>query len=125
MLSSLDIVPLAVAVAGGALPTDRVFDGRNPLPALLDGAASPHQALHWVWNQGRKEQWQAMREGNFKLLRSADNAPWELYDLATDIGEARNLAASQPEKLRELITHFEKWRASIAADPTRSPSLRR
>ena len=32
MLSSLDIVPLVVNAAGGALPKDRVFDGRDPLP---------------------------------------------------------------------------------------------
>ena len=38
MLSSLDIVPLAVGVAGGALPVDRVFDGRDPLPSAAAGS---------------------------------------------------------------------------------------
>ena len=47
-LSSLDIVPLAVALAGGKLPADRVFDGRDPFPALQGKATSPHRALHWM-----------------------------------------------------------------------------
>jgi arylsulfatase A-like enzyme len=124
MLSSLDVLPLALAVAGGTLPVDRVFDGRNPLPALQGRAASPHRALHWVWDQGRKQQWRGLREGNFKLLRSADAGPWQIYDLATDPGEMNDLAARQPEKLVELIRHFDQWRADIAADPSRSRSLR-
>lgn len=125
MLSTLDIVPLAVNVAGGTLPTDRMFDGRNPLPALKGDAPSPHAALHWVWNQGRKEQWRGMREGDFKLLRPADDAPWEIYNLSNDIGEAKNLASSQPEKVKEMAQKFELWRGDIAADPTRSSSLRK
>jgi len=125
VLSSLDIVPLAVAVAGGTLPDDRVFDGFDPLPALQGKAPSPHRALHWVWNQGRKEQWRGMREGDYKLLRSTDSGPWQLFDLSNDVGEQNDLSASQPEKLEELVRHFEHWQESIAADPSRSESLRR
>ena len=124
MLSSLDIVPLAVAVAGGKLPDGRVFDGCNPLPALQGQAASPHAALHWIWNQGRKEQWRGMREGDYKLLRSTDSGPWQLFNLSNDIGEQSNLAARQPDKLKELVQHFDQWQAGIAADSSRSLSLR-
>ncbi|MEO6786786.1 MAG: sulfatase-like hydrolase/transferase [Chthoniobacteraceae bacterium] len=124
MLSSLDVLPLAVGVAGGSLPKEREFDGRDPLPALKGEAPSPDRALHWIWNQGRNEQWRGMREGDFKLLRSADDAPWKLYDLSKDIGEKNDLAASQPEILREMIEHFDQWRAGIAADPTRSLNMK-
>ncbi len=124
MLSSFDVVPLAVAVAGGRLPADRVFDGYDPLPALQGKGASPHRALHWIWNQGRNQQWRGLREGNLKLLRSADTVPWQLYDLSTDIGEQHDLAARQPDQVRDLVRHFDEWQASIAADPSRSPSLR-
>ncbi len=125
MLSSLDIVPLAVSVAGGALPKDRVFDGRDPLPALQGKAASPHRALYWIWKQGRNQQWRGLREGNDKLLRPADDAPWELYDLAKDIGERQDLAGSQPARVEELIQHFDRWRAEVGTDPTRSMTLRK
>ena len=35
-----------------------------------------------------------MRKGDHKLVRSADVAPWQLYDLSSDIGEKNDLAAS-------------------------------
>jgi len=124
MLSTLDVVPLAVGVAGGALPADRVIDGRDPLPALKGEADSPHQALHWMWVQGRKEQWSGMREGDHKLLRSANDAPWELYNLASDVGEAKDLAPQEPDLVKRLARHFEEWRQAITTDPTRSRSLR-
>jgi arylsulfatase A-like enzyme len=124
MLSSLDMLPLAVAVAGGTLPDDRAFDGCDPLPALRGTATPPHRALHWIWKQGRKEQWSGMREGDYKLLRSRDSGPWQLFDLSRDAGEHTDLAASRPEKLEELVQHFEQWKAGIAADSSRSTSLR-
>jgi len=92
---------------------------------LQGKAASPHRALYWVWNQGKNQQWQAMREGTYKLLRSAADAPWELYDLAQDIGEQRDLAASRPATVKELAQHFDQWRAEVGSDPTRSTSLRK
>jgi arylsulfatase A-like enzyme len=125
MLSSLDMVPLAVGVAGGKLPTDRAIDGRDPLPALEGKAASPHAALHWKWNQGRNQQWSGMRAGDYKLLRSTDQGPWQLYNLAADIGERHDLAAKEPEKLAELVEHFEQWLGEVSTDPTRSQSLRK
>jgi arylsulfatase A-like enzyme len=66
-----------------------------------------------------------MRAGRFKLLRSADQAPWQLHELATDVGETHELAATQPARLHELVRRFEDWRAEVAADPTRSADLRR
>jgi arylsulfatase A-like enzyme len=57
MVSSLDVLPTVLAAAGGELPPDRVLDGRNVLPTLAGQAPSPHDALYWVWNQGRNEQW--------------------------------------------------------------------
>jgi len=124
MLSSLDVVPLAVSVAGGNLPTDRVYDGIDPLPALRHETDLADRTLHWVWNQSRSQQWRGLRDGNFKLLRSADDAAWELYDLSNDLAEQHNLAKVQPQRLAELVERFEKWQKDIATDPSRSQSLR-
>ncbi|MDZ4288761.1 MAG: sulfatase-like hydrolase/transferase [Prosthecobacter sp.] len=78
MLSSLDVLPLAITAAGGEPPKDRVLDGKDPLKTLAGEAPSPHDALYWVWNQGRKEQWRSLREGDWKLTRRANTEPWQL-----------------------------------------------
>ena len=48
----------------------------------------------------------ALRQGNWKIVRPSRNESIELYHLAGDISEARNLAADQPEKLKELINQW-------------------
>lgn len=124
MLSSLDVLPLAVSAAGGVLPADRVFDGRDPIPTLAGEAPSPHDALYWVWKQGRKELWRAVRVGAGKLVRRSDSHPWELYDMAHDLGETRDLAAEDLQRVGEMSARFGRWLDSVKADPTRSASMR-
>ncbi len=55
------------------------------------------------------------------VLILADDLGWnqlgcyELYDLADDLGESRNLASVLPEKTRELAGDLENWRRSMGA----------
>jgi arylsulfatase A-like enzyme len=111
MVSSLDLLPLALAATGAELPQAPLLDGRDPTKTLAGEAPSPHEALYWVWNQGRRQQWRALRQDRYKLVRSADSEPWELYDLASDVGEQENLAHELPELVKELAAKFAKWRA--------------
>lgn len=124
MLSSLDVLPLILGAAGINRPTDRTLDGRDPTRALAGEACSPHESLHWIWDQGKNQQWRAIRHANWKLVRRADNEPWELYDLAKDVGEMRDLAQENPDLAHELADQFMRWHESVRADPTRSPALR-
>jgi arylsulfatase A len=115
MLSSLDVLPLILAATGTSFPTEPSLDGRDPIKTLVGESPSPHDALYWEWNQGRKQQWRAIRQGKYKLLRSADGEPWELYDLAQDIGETKNLAAEASDIVASLSTKFGEWRNAIGA----------
>jgi arylsulfatase B len=96
--SSLDIFPTAAAAAGVTAPPR--LDGVNLLPFLTGQRSGvPHPTLYW--RQGPKT---ALRSGDWKLVRMRGGAQsaWELYNLAQDIGETRDLAASEPDKLAEL-----------------------
>ena len=66
-------------------------------------AGLPHDTLYWR-RQGRA----ALRSGNWKLLRRSRGARWQLYDLADDVAEARDLASEQPERLQQLRTKWEQ-----------------
>jgi arylsulfatase A-like enzyme len=111
-VSSLDVFATALACAGVPMPVNRPYDGVNLVPYLADEVTgAPHHRL--FWRTGGDQQW-ALREGNWKLVR-LPNKPDELYDLAQDIGEARNLAPEKPEVVRQLAAALEAWNKELIA----------
>ena len=62
-----------------------------------------------------------MRVGDWKLVAKHDG-PWELYDLAKDRTEARDLAVTHPDKVRELLAKYDAWatRSNVESWPVKS-----
>jgi arylsulfatase A-like enzyme len=101
-LHGIDWYPTLIKLAGGSLEQKLPLDGKDIWPVLTAGAKSPHEALLLC---GMSPNWTAIRVGEWKLLAGgAENTKKgvELYNLATDIGEKNNLAATHPEKVKEL-----------------------
>ncbi|MBA2948236.1 sulfatase-like hydrolase/transferase [Streptomyces himalayensis] len=122
-----DLLPTLADLAGAPAPTD--IDGLSAAP-LLSGdakaAAARHDALYFYRNdpastpranaqdKGRiRRLAEAVRQDDWKLVRfapgrdrTAPDAQWsaELYRLSTDLGEAQDLAASNPRKVAELVS---------------------
>lgn len=107
----LDILPTVVAAAGAMLPRDREYDGVNLLPFLTgENADRPHAELYWRYPAyGR-----AVRRGDLKLLLPRQGQS-ELYDLAVDPGEQRDLAPERPQDVARLKAAIEDWEARVAA----------
>lgn len=104
---SLDILPTAVAVAGGELPSDRKIDGVNLIPYFGGGIKEPpHKVLFWRANGPGGNY--AARMGDWKFVRLGKSAP-ELYNLAADIGESKNLATDEPDVLARMTAAVEEW----------------
>ena len=103
---SLDILPTAAAAARQnvfAGPKDRKLDGVNLLPYLAgEKKSAPHEMLFWRTGQNH-----AIRKGSWKLVTIGGRT--ELFDLASDIGESRDLKAEKPDIVKELEKAFEKW----------------
>jgi arylsulfatase A-like enzyme len=110
MVSSLDVFATSLALAGVPMPTDRKYDGVNLIPYLTgEKSGAPHERLFW-----RNAALLAVREGNRKLVRGVGPAD-ELYDLAADIGETRNLAAAQPAVAQRLGAALDAWNRELIA----------
>jgi arylsulfatase A len=98
-----DLLPTFADVAGADISAK--IDGISFLPALLGQKdQKQHEYLYWEFHeQGGK---QAVRQGKWKAVKlqvfGSENPTIELYDLSNDIGEENNIAALNPEKVKEL-----------------------
>ncbi len=89
-----DFLPTAVELAGAKLPAGYASDGRSLVSFLKGGAAPQREYFYWELHEQRPIQ--AVRFGNWKAVRNGHDRPIELYDLAQDAGESKDLAAANP-----------------------------
>ena len=110
---SLDILPTALAAAGATRDAKlAALDGVDLLPFLTrKNSAGPHARLFWRMDGGEAF---AVREGNWKWLRTYQNTP-QLYDLSADLGETRDLAAARPEIAARLASAAAAWNRGLIA----------
>lgn len=109
-VSSLDVFPTALALAGVPMPTNKIYDGVNLLPFLTGvNTNMPHDKLFWRMGGGAEL---AAREDDFKVVRLR-NHPEELYDLATDLGETNNLADVRTNELERLNAAVNQWNRQL------------
>ena len=65
----------------------------------------------------------AIRAGDFKLIEFFDDMHVELYNIAADIGEQRDLASAMPGKVEELRRRLAAWRENVGAQmPSPNPN---
>ncbi len=117
----IDVVPTLLELSGAKVPATikghavPPSPARSLVPAFAKDVTVPHDYLWWAHDGHR-----ALRSGDWKLVALKD-APWELYDLATDRAESKNLAAAHPEKARELAAlwerHLEQTKVLALTDP--------
>jgi arylsulfatase A-like enzyme len=97
--------------------------GKSWVPVLEGRAESPRtdqDVLAWELFGNR-----AVRQGNWKLrweIQPFGKGDWELFDLASDPGEVKDLAADRPDKVREMIALWDDYvRKNNVVLPNRSP----
>lgn len=104
---SPDLLVASAALAEAPLPRGVTLDGKDPLPLLTEGATSPHESF-WF----RHRDYEALRSGDWKILRTGPEEAWKLFHLGEDPGESRDLAAERPEKTEELAADYGQWLAA-------------
>jgi len=129
-----DVYPTLLALGGAAAARNQPLDGADLSPLLADEKASPNRdTLYWhLPHYHHSTPASAIRRGDWKLLEFFEDGKLELYDLRIDPGEKTNLAATEPDRARELRAALVAWRQKVGArmpqpnqayDPARAAEL--
>jgi uncharacterized sulfatase len=128
-----DIYPTFVELAGATPPPNQPLDGASLVNLLRDPALTMPRDLFWhLPHYHHSTPASAIRRGEWKLLEFFEDGRLELFNLASDPGEARNLAETEPARAKELQAALAEWRQKIGArmplpnphhDPARASEL--
>ncbi|MBL9127725.1 MAG: sulfatase-like hydrolase/transferase, partial [Verrucomicrobiales bacterium] len=121
----VDFFPTFARLAGAASTGPGPWDGvdLSPLWTTPPERPLPRESLYWHFpgylGSGR-DAWRttpvgAVRTGNWKLLEFFEAGRLELYDLASDPGERRDLAEARPDLVRSLQGRLVAWREQVGA----------
>ena len=110
-VSGIDWYPTLLELAGIAVPKKQAIDGVSLVP-LLRGKSIAQRPLFWHYphygNQGGEPS-SIILEANWKLIRYHEDDRYELYDLAADPGEQKDLAASEPARVERMRSTLAAW----------------
>ncbi|NDP26799.1 MAG: sulfatase-like hydrolase/transferase [Flavobacterium sp.] len=102
MCGYLDIFPTLAELTNCSQKLPKNLDGIS-LVNLIKGTAKPQtdRYYYWIWRDH-----DVLRSDKWKLFRYQDKV--ELYNMVNDIGETKNVAASNPLVIKELLKQIEK-----------------
>lgn len=112
-MHATDWFPTLSAAVGWKPPRDLAWDGQNMWPVLAQGAAAASRLIYIPLGEAS-----ALRDGDWKLIERRGKKPprHELFNLAADPGEAKDLAAAEPQKVQAMAATLAKLRQSDVAE---------
>ncbi|PHR95370.1 MAG: arylsulfatase [Blastopirellula sp.] len=109
MIHAIDFMPTFADLAGTQLPKKYqgkpivAIDGSSFATLLKGEDFKGREAMFFRWNKGK-----AVRQGNWKLVQEKGK-PWELYNLAKDPSELKDLSKKLPKQFATLQKLWEDW----------------
>ena len=106
-----DLFPTLAEIAGARTPDG--LDGRSMARLLRGQPQPPHEPMYWEFHERGFQQ--AVRMGDWKAVRLRKDAALELYNLADDPQEQRDVAAAHPEILQRIEQVLEDGANRVSA----------
>lgn len=101
-----DFLPTIAELIGQPAPSG--IDGISILPALVAGKSIEHPPLYWEFHE--RGYTRGVRMGNWKGVSLGLTQPLELYNLAADPAETKNVAAEHPQVVEKLLAFMQSAR---------------
>ena len=126
LMSAVDILPTFCDVAGVTLPENYQPDGISQVTTLQGKEyTSRTKPLFWKmdgsWpiDQKNPDHWvsYAIVKDTWKLVANTDLSYVELYDIASDVYEKKDVKEEQKEVVQNLIKEIKKWQKTLPKKP--------
>ena len=117
-----DFYPTILDLVGADILPNQHVDGISLKP-LLEGKSFANRPLYWHYphygNQGGEPS-SIIQENGWKLIHYWEDDRNELYDLALDINEQKNVAKDNLEITKQLSNKLSSWLLKVGANmPTK------
>jgi arylsulfatase A-like enzyme len=128
-VTGADLYPTMMELCGLPQNPRQHVDGVSLMP-LLTGGSIDERPLYWHYphygNQGGEPS-SIIRRGEWKLIHYYEDGRDELYHLANDPSEQKDVASDNPERTNQLSNELKTWLDSVGArypepDPRYDPS---
>lgn len=120
-VTGTDLFPTFLEMAGLPLRPDVHLDGESFAPVLKGDMSHPRKPIFWYYDGARvatgNTAMAAMLDGDMKLVRRVYENQDELYNIREDIGEHHDLAASNPEKVKEMKAALADFENKVGVKP--------
>ena len=124
---SMDFFPTMLELAGLPSRPNLHADGKS-LIKQLQGDDSGQRTLYWHYPHYHGSGWKpgaSIRDGDWKLIEFYHYEKFELYNLATDPGEQKNLAQKEPKMASRLRAKLKSWQNKMGAKmPIPNPAFK-
>ncbi|MEW4564917.1 arylsulfatase [Bremerella sp. JC770] len=106
----MDVMPTCLEIAGAAYPETynghpiTPLEGKSLAPILRDMRRTGHDQLYFEHEGGK-----AVIADGWKLVQPKQNGQWQLYHLAEDRTETKNVAGDHPERLQAMKQQWQTW----------------
>lgn len=111
-VTSTDFYPTILSMLHIGMPAGKQCEGVDITP-LLRNETLPERPVFWYVphysNHGMQSPSGAVREGRYKLIEYFENGAVQLFDLASDPAEQKNLADAFPDKVTRLRRKLHRW----------------
>lgn len=121
----IDIMATFVDITGAEYPTRFngtevvPMQGESLMPAFWGLKRSRSKPLFWEWRNG-----QAVRDGDWKLVREGLDNEWDLYNVTLDPTETNNLADDFPDRVMKMDEEFRHWKSNTKRTAPTVPKSR-
>jgi len=117
---STDFYPTLLEAAGLSPKPGKTLDGESIMPLFTQNGRMKRKSIffhypNYAWHKSNRLG-AVVRRGDYKLIERYDDGSVELYNLAEDLSEKKDLARQLPERAEKMKAQLDKWLKETGAE---------